>query len=213
MLRAVGGGYRASLNPVTKLAEFGVEGYVGVRGNRADAGTRALLQIPYLSTAVGGDYNVRSGQLNLLLTVHTPVRRGGFLTRGTLLRLDWYPTLRHSFVIGVSAPIGDLLAGRNRPLHDYVVVGPAVPTPEAHASSSTALLAELDSVAVAATWIRKLVVPFLDQDGRSGNVALARTARYVDDLRAHLSVRSVEAEVRPRPAGVRSSRGQRLGRQ
>ena len=42
MIRAVGGGYRASLNPVTKLAEFGVEGYVGVRGNRVDAGTRAF---------------------------------------------------------------------------------------------------------------------------------------------------------------------------
>ena len=196
MIRAVGGGYRASLNPVTKLAEFGVEGYVGVRGNRVDAGTRALLQIPYLSTAAGGDYNVRSGRLNLLLTVHTPVRRGGFLTRGTLLRLDWYPTLGHSFAIGVSAPIGDPLAGRNRPIQDYVVVGPAVPTPEAHASSNSALLAELDSVRVAARWIRKLVVPFLDQDGRSSNVALARTARYVDDLRAHLLVRSVEAEIR-----------------
>ena len=122
MIRAWGGGYRASMNPVTKLIEFGLEGYVGARGNKPDAGARALLQIPYLSTGVGPDYNIRSGRLDLLLTVHTPVRRGGFLTRGTMLRFDWYPTLGHSFVLGVSAPLHDPLAGRNRPIQDYVVV-------------------------------------------------------------------------------------------
>jgi len=41
MIRAWGGGYRASMNPVTKLIEFGLEGYVGASGSKADAGTRA----------------------------------------------------------------------------------------------------------------------------------------------------------------------------
>ncbi len=196
MIRAWGGGYRASMNPVTKLVEFGLEGYVGARGSKADAGARALLQVPYLSTGVGPDYNIRSGRLDLLLTVHTPVRRGGFLTRGTMLRLDYYPTLGHSFLLGVSAPLHDPLAGRNRPIQDYVVVAAPFHTPAAHVPANVVLHAELDSMAESATWVRRLVVPFLDQDGRNAKVALARTDRYLADLRSHLAIRGAEEEVR-----------------
>jgi len=196
MIRAWGGGYRASMNPVTKLVEFGLEGYVGARGSKADAGARALLQVPYLSTGVGPDYNIRSGRLDLLLTVHTPVRRGGFLTRGTMLRLDYYPTLGHTFMLGVSAPLHDPLAGRNRPIQDYVVVAASFHTPEAHVPANSLLHAELDSLSESATWLRRLVVPFLDQDGRSANVAVARTGRYLADLRSHLTTRGAEQEVR-----------------
>lgn len=195
MLRGWAGGYRASLNPVTKLVEFGFEAYAGARDHKADIGTRALLQIPYLSGGVGGDYNIRTGRLDLLVTLHTPVRRGGFLTRGTLLRLDWLPTLGNSFVVGVSAPLGDPLAGRNRPVRDYVVVAAPFHAPARHEPVTATLRAELDSLAVSAGWIRKLVVPFLDQDGRDYGVALARTGRYVADLRARLTVHSAEAEV------------------
>ena len=195
MIRGLAGGYRSSLNPVTKLVEFGFEAYIGARGHKAEVGTRALLQIPYLSGGGGGDYNLRTRRLDLLLTLHTPVRRGGFLTRGTLLRLDWYPTLGHSFVLGVSAPLGDPLAGRNRPIQDYVVVAAPFQTPAAHASANATLRAELDSLAIAAGWIRKLVVPFLDQDGRNAHVALARTAEYVADLRSRLAAHSAEGEV------------------
>lgn len=195
MIRGLAGGYRASLNPVTKLAEFGFEAYVGARGHQADLGTRALLQVPYFSGGVGGDYNIRTGRLDLLLTLHTPVRRGGLLTRGTLLRLDWYPTLGHSVLLGVSAPLGDPLAGRNRPVQDYVVVAAPFQAPAAHTSVNVTLRAELDSLATSAGRIRTLVVPFLDQDGRNNSVALARTARYVAELRSRLSVRSAEGEV------------------
>src|SRR5439155_1792657 len=196
MIRAWGGGYRASMNPVTKLVEFGLEGYVGARGSKAEAGARALLQIPYLSTGVGPDYNFRSGRLDLLLTVHTPVRRGGFLTRGTMLRLDYYPTLGHSFFLGVSAPLHDPLAGRNRPIQDYVVVAAPFHTPQTHEPANSVLRAQLDSLAQSAASLRRLVVPFLDQDGRSEQVALARTQRYIANLKTHLAARSAEDEVR-----------------
>lgn len=196
ILRATGGGYRATLNPVTKLAEFGLEAYLGARGNNGDGGARAILQVPYFSAGIGADYNAFRGRFDLLVTAHTPVRRGGFLTRGTMLRLDWYPTAGHSFVLGVSAPLGDPLAGRNRPLQDYVVVAAPFHTPDAHRPTNAALHAELDSLAVSAAWIRRLVVPFLDQDGRSANVALARTARYVAALKSHLGMRSADQEVR-----------------
>ena len=196
MVRAVAGTYYAPLNPVTKLAELGVEAYVGARGNKADGGVRGLLQVPYFSAGVGADYNGRDNRLDMLVTLHTPVRRGGLLTRGTLLRLDWYPLAGHSFTLGVSAPLGDRLAGRNRPLRDYVVVAREHYVPVSHRATDPMLLVALDSLRTSAEWIRRLVAPFLDQDGRDAQIGLARTARYVGDLRTHLATRSADAEVR-----------------
>jgi hypothetical protein len=71
-----------------------------------------------------------------------------------------------------------------------------VHSPPPHRATDPALTAALDSLRVSAEWIRRLVAPFLDQDGRNANVALARTTGYVTELRTHLAVRSVEQEVR-----------------
>jgi len=142
-----------------------MEAYVGGRGSKADGGVRAIFQVPYLSAGLGADYNLRDGRLDMLVTAHTPVRRGGLLTRGTMLRLDWYPLRSHSFTLGVSAPLGDPLAGRNRPLRDFVVVARPLNTPPPHHATDPALRAVIDSLRVSAEWIRRLVAPFLDQDG------------------------------------------------
>lgn len=194
-LRAVMGGYHAALNPVSKLAELGVEAYGGVRGTAVDGGVRGMLRVPYFSAGIGADYDFRSRQTTMVVTMYTPVRRGGLLTRGTLLRLDWYPLLSHSFTIGVSAPIADPLAGRNRPLRDYVVVAPALPRTASHHAPEQPLNDVLDSIGVSAGWIRRLVVPFLDQDGRSEAVAMQRTRAFTDLLAHRLAQRSVDDEV------------------
>ncbi|HET9707898.1 MAG TPA: hypothetical protein VFP39_06320, partial [Gemmatimonadales bacterium] len=196
MVRAAGGTYYAPLNPITKLAEIGMETYVGARGSKVDGGVRGVFQVPYLSAGLGGDYNLRDGRLDMLVTAHTPVRRGGLLTHGTMLRLDWYPLRSHSFTLGVSVPLGDPLAGRNRPLQDYVDVARPLHTPSSHHASAPALHAAIDSLRVSAEWIRRFVAPFLDQDGRNEGIALARTTRYVTDLREHLATRNLESEVR-----------------
>jgi hypothetical protein len=196
MLRAGGGVYYAPLNPVAKLAELGFETYFGARGNRADVGARAIFQIPYFSTGVGADFNFTGKRVDMMITAHTPVRRGGLLTRGSLLRIDWYPTLGHSFLVGVTVPLWDRLAGRNRPIQDYVEVTRDFYTPEIPRTTTAALNAALDSLAASADWIRRVVVPFLDQDGRNDRVALQRTSRYLAGLQAHLSVRSALDEVR-----------------
>lgn len=196
MVRAAGGAYYAPLNPITKLSEIGIEAYLGARGNKGDGGVRGVFQVPYLSAGIGADYNLLGGRLDMLVTAHTPVRRGGLLTRGTMLRLDWYPLRGHSFTLGVSAPLGDPLAGRNRPLRDFVVVTRATFSPPPHRATDPALLAAIDSVRVSAEWIRRLVAPFLDQDGRDERIAVTRTTNYVTHLRDHLAERSVADEVR-----------------
>ena len=184
------------LNPVAGLARLGVEAYAGVRDTRSDAGARAILHIPYIGMGVGADYNLRNEGVDLLITAQSPVRRGGLITRGSMLRVDWYPERSHSFTIGITAPVGDPLAGRGRPLTDYVVVSadfqPSVP----YRVDEPAVEAVLDSLGSSAEWIRREVAPFLDQDGRDAKTAVGRTEQYLRELRARLAVRSAEQEVR-----------------
>jgi hypothetical protein len=196
LMRAHVGVARDLLNPVAGLARLAAEAYAGVRDTRSDAGARAILHIPYIGMGVGADYNLRTDAVDLLITAQSPVRRGGLLTRGSMLRLDWYPERSHSFTIGITAPLGDPLAGRGRPLKDYVVVSadfqPRVP----YRVDEPALEAMLDSLRSSAEWIRREVTPFLDQDGRDAKTAVGRSERYLRELRARLAVRSAEQEVR-----------------
>jgi len=195
-VRAYVGNTHDLLSPIAGLASIGFEAYGGVRGSQIDGGARALFRVPYLSMGIGADYNLRDRGLDLLVTAHSPLRRGGIVLPGGQLRFDWYPLREHSFTIGWFTPLREPLAGRGQPIREYVVVGadfqPAVP----YRVSEPELNAVLDSLRASAEWIRRLVVPFLDQDGRDAGIALARTARYVRELQARLAVRSVEQEVR-----------------
>lgn len=196
LIRAYVGNSHDILSPIAGLASIGFEAYGGARGNEIDGGARALFRVPYLSMGMGADYNLRDRRFDLLVTAHSAIRRGGIILPGGQLRFDWYPLREHSFTIGWSTPLGEPLAGRGQPFREYVVVGaefqPAVP----YRVSMPELDAALDSLSASAEWIRRLVVPFLDQDGRSAGIALARTERYVRELQARLAVRSVEQELR-----------------
>ncbi len=186
-------GMRSSL---TGLLELGGETYAGMRGPHPEYGFRGLLRLPYFGMGAGLDFNARLGRTDLLVTMQTPVRRGGLLTRGTMLRLDWYPMQSHSFLIGITAPLGDPLAGRTRPARDYVVVTSAFSRPPPHHTTDMSLLPALASARASAARILQQVVPFLDQDGRDNRTAVARTARYLDTLRNALEARAADAEVR-----------------
>ncbi|MCH7876279.1 MAG: hypothetical protein IH965_13400 [Gemmatimonadetes bacterium] len=195
-VRAYLGLTRHLLNPVVGLASIGVETYVGFRDALLDGGGRVLFRVPYLSMGVGADFNLRDLRLDFMVTAHSPIRRGGILVPGGQVRVDWYPARGHSVTLGVSLPLADPLAGRGRPIRDYVVVSADFQPPVPYQVSEPALDAVLDSLRTSAEWIRRLVVPFLDQDGRDAGIAVQRTQRYVRELRVHLALRSTEQEVR-----------------
>jgi phosphatidylserine/phosphatidylglycerophosphate/cardiolipin synthase-like enzyme len=196
LLRAHLGVAHDLLNPVAGLSRIAVEAYAGARGTSLDGGARAILQVPFIGVGLGADYNLPNRALDLLVTAQSPIRRGGLLTRGSMLRVDWYPDRDRSFTVGVSVPLGDPLAGRGRPLKDFVVVAadfqPRVP----YHVDEPAIVASLDSLRTSADWIRRQVAPFIDQDGRDASVAVGRAERYLGELHARLSARSAEQEVR-----------------
>lgn len=186
---------RPLLNPVAGLASAGLEFYGGVRGDHADGGVRGILRIPYIGLGAGVDYNFRDGDAAALLTAFGPVRRGGIVAPGGLLRIDVQPQHR-SVTVGVSLPVADRFSGRGRPLREHVVVGARFQPLVAYHITDAELEAVLDSIARSAERIRVLVAPFLDQDARTGAQAEQRTAGYLQEVRGHLAKRSFEEEVR-----------------
>ena len=196
LVRAEGGVSRHLASPVVGLIEGGFEGFVGMRGTKMDGGLRAMLNVPYLGMGVGGEYNVPDAHLNFVVGSTTPVRRGGIIRPGGMLRINWYPMESHGFTIGFMLPLGDPLAGRTRPIRDYVVVARDFAPPIPYQVSNRVLNEAIDSLAVSAEWIRRLTVPFLDQDARDTRTAEARVAAFLAEVRAHVAQRSSEQEVR-----------------
>jgi hypothetical protein len=84
----------------------------------------------------------------------------------------------HGFTIGFMLPLGDPLAGRTRPIRDYVVVARDFSPPIPYQVSNRELNEAIDSLAASAEWIRRLTVPFLDQDARDTRTAEARVAAF-----------------------------------
>ena len=188
------GAHRPLLNPVAGIASIGAEGYAGARGTAADGGARVLLRVPYMGLGAGIDYNFRDA-FDVIITGYGPVRRGGIIMPGGLLRIDVHPA-RPSVALGVSLPLGDRYAGRGRPRRDYVAVGVQFEPSVQYRVHEPALEAALDSLQDSAEWMRRLIVPFIDQDGRTGSLAVRRTESYLQDLRARLAVRTANDEIR-----------------
>ncbi len=145
--------------------------------------------MPYFGLGTGAEYNFLDEHVNWVVSATTPLRRGGIVRPGGMLRLNWYPTESHGFTVGVSLPMGDPFVGRTRPLRDYVVVARDYAAPVPYKVSDPALEDALDSLAASAEWIRRVTVPFLDQDGRDTRTAEARAGASLAELRAHLARR------------------------
>lgn len=196
LVRAGAGTYYDLGNPVTGLAQVGSEAFIGLRNTQLDGGVRAMFRVPFIGLGAGGEYDFLDSHLNFIVTAQTPVIRGGLLRPGGLLRISWYPTESSSFTVGLAIPLGDRLTGRGRPRRDYVVVTSAFPRPKPYEVQDQAIEAVLDTLQESAEWVRRLTVPFLDQDGRDFAIAQQRNAAYLAELQAHLAVRSAEQEVR-----------------
>jgi hypothetical protein len=196
LVRAEGGVSRALVSPVVGLVAAGLDGFLGMRETRVDGGVRAMVHMPYFGLGGGAEYNFLDNHVNFVVSATTPVRRGGIVRPGGMLRINWYPTESHGFTVGVSVPLGDPFMGRTRPRHDYVVVARDFAAPVPYHVSDPALEDAIDSLAASAEWIRLATVPFLDQDGRDTRTAEARAGASLAELRAHLARRGSEAEVR-----------------
>jgi hypothetical protein len=202
MARVELGAQRDLLGPSIGLLGVGFEGFAGFRGSEPGSGLRAMLTSGYLGGAVGAEYDADRGKLNFLVRLQSAVRRGGLFGSGGQIRLNWYPTETQSFTLGLAHPLGQPRAGKTRPHQEKVDVAIEFPPPAPYRVNDAGLDALLDSLGQSAEWIRRTVIPFLDQDGRDTRTAEARSARYVKALANRLEQRDAETEVRWFHAGV-----------
>ncbi|HKO15733.1 MAG TPA: hypothetical protein VJU87_05810, partial [Gemmatimonadaceae bacterium] len=109
------GVHHAVTNPVTGILGGSAEAYATLGGVDRGAGLRLLATSRIFALAAGADWNVSRGDLDLLISYQSAIRRGGLLGGGTMVRVDWLPTRHQTFGIGLSIPVRQPFAGRTRP--------------------------------------------------------------------------------------------------
>src|SRR5690606_31614510 len=106
------------------------------------------------------------------LGLTTPVRRGGILGRGSMLRVDWFPGSDETY-LGLSVPMWSR-AGRTRPRDDATYLGPTLagrpPSPGSPGPEAVAALRRAGELAV---WIGREVSPLIEMEGSDPLQAVA----------------------------------------
>lgn len=159
------GAYRDMGNPIVGLLALGAEAYTGSAPS-LDGGVRLLAVSPALFSQVGVDVSARTGDVDLLISVTPPLRRGGLFGRARQLRIDWLPTRDHAVDIGITIPVGQPWLGRARPRSTHAALPQLTPRPTPPTIRDSALMAVLEEAATAAHWITSYTsYPSLDDRG------------------------------------------------
>ncbi len=108
------GVYRALVDPVAGLLGITGEAYVADRDGAA-LGGHLFATARALGLSAGIDWNARPGNVAPILSFQSAILRGGILTHGSMVRVDWLPTRSQSVSIGLTVPLFQPLAGRTRP--------------------------------------------------------------------------------------------------
>ena len=174
------------LSPVLAVAALQFEGYGGVRGGEIDGGERALFAIPFIWLGFGVDWSFKDGSVPFLMRLSIPFRRGGIVTRGGQVTVDWLPA-RSSFNVGFNFPIGQKWAGKTRPHSKSYPVSPDRPHLEPIDYAQPALEPVLASVRETSYWVNRLTVPYFDQTGRRRDQAVAAFTDYVREIGVRLA--------------------------
>jgi hypothetical protein len=184
------GAVHALTNPVTGFLAAALEGYAGVRASEPAIGLRALLQVPILGVSAGVDYSVRDDRASPMVALALPVRRGGIVGRGTLLRAEWLPAA-DAVRVSVLVPLLQTTPGHTRPLHAEEVTLPTRPAPPLRLPDAPPELWDaLANVRASAERLQDLVVPALDVPGADAERALAP---LIARLRARPSLPGVDS--------------------
>ncbi len=193
-------------NPIVGLSAASLEAYAGVRINQPVGGARAQLSIPVLGVGGGVDYAVRDNRFSPLLTWALPLRRGGIVGKGSLLRAEWV-TATDAVRLSVIVPLNDRAAGSTRPRHSVAALPSRPPVPSPNLPLPAGLAAALANVRTAAARIEELTVPALRTGGSDperslepliGRLLAAPSLPGVDtgpDFQVEAVVRSYHAEL------------------
>ncbi|MBW1999117.1 MAG: hypothetical protein JRJ29_14285, partial [Deltaproteobacteria bacterium] len=188
-VQATGGLWRYLMNPNYGIG-LAAEGYLGAVDSRTDSGVRALFGLKMFFLHGGIDYSFREDELDGIVSLQFPLRRGGLFGRGGNFRIDWIPGRDNSFNIGLTFPLGQPYKGKTRTRRDRVPL--PLPQEQTIKLEETALEEKLgpvlDRARHAASWINKYTTPFFDQGLSKGEDELARFREKVRSFKEHLNL-------------------------
>jgi hypothetical protein len=189
---------RSITNPVGGLLGAAGELTATAGTGKIEPGVRLFGTSPALNLAAGVDW--RAGDIDLVLTYRTAIRRGGIVGRGSTVRVDWLPTRSQALGVGLQLPLFAPLAGRTRPAVTRATfldppaadgVAPRQPAPTSR-SGLAQLAAALDGVMA---FTAPVPVTFTGWTGAQSRRFTAASADYFSALTAAFSdaARSPEA--------------------
>lgn len=157
------GVYKDLFNPL--MAPFGVagEGYVRYPGGNVDGGFRLLGASRFFFTQFGLDYALRSNSVDFMVGLTIPLRRGGPLGRGDLLRAEWLPGRNNSLQLGLIIPIFQPHMGHTRPHQDHVTLPQARGVDRSTWAASPVLGESLAQLEQSMRAISQFTTPLLDR--------------------------------------------------
>lgn len=182
------GVYRDILNPMIGALGIAAEANLGWV-DEWRSGVRALARSPALALAIGAEHQFGKGGIDLVVSITPPVLRGGIVGRGSALRLDWVPTRKNSWRLGLTIPIAQPWMGKTRPRAVRVTLPP--PPNRREMQSSTSLDDELEAtlagIARGASAVTHFTYGFFDNSGHSDlPAALERFRTSVGEWRERL---------------------------
>ena len=150
---------------------------------------------------LGGDVSFSDGDVDFLLSLDVPLRRGGLFGRGDFFRVDYFPTRYYSFNFGLtcrSASAGWATPARSETCRCRQPMAQARRTSRSRAGRG------LQQVDHAAEWIHSLTTPFFDQTATATSPQMRAFRERVALFEAHLRSRdalypdghSFQAEIR-----------------
>ena len=196
------GVYHDLVNPVLGAGGLNFEGYLGARDVKPNGGLRARIASPAVRVGVGVDYNIIDRHTRLLVSLYSPVIRGGFFRNGSELRLDALPGQYPQFSFSMETPVlRRTPTGKTRPRIDHVKLSASKAAPLRAPSVAAQLAEPLAHARAAAALIRRLNVPFLDETSSNRQHDEAAVMAKIRDLKTALpaeggSVSAIERNVR-----------------
>jgi hypothetical protein len=140
--------------------------------------------MPALHFTIGADYNIPDQDLDLLLRLEIPFRRGGIFGRGSEVRFDYLPTRANTIAVGVNLPLWGRNIGQTRPKRDAVKLGNPPLSELELPDRQPALDESIADLREGAGWITRLAMPFTDKGGADPREAYVET---VAELGAHIA--------------------------
>ena len=180
------GVYRDLANPILGLIGITGEGYVRFGDRMMEAGARFLASCKVFYMNAGIDYALKDAHIRFLLSIQSPVWRGGPFGQGGCVRFDWIPGANNTYGIGLNIPLAQPFMGKTRPRKDRIKLPRKSSKIQAAYVPDPMLQDALTKIRKAAYWINQFTMPVLDENVKVNKSHMNEFRSKIDEMKNHI---------------------------